>query len=304
MNNGHDMRPKEMEGRIAPSVDWREIVAWVSDLPPIPHVAAQVIKVVEDPNCLGDDLSKVIKMDAALAARVLKIANSAMFSRQREITTINQAIMIIGFKALKGIAIAATLRQMASDVSELQKMVWENSICTAMSASILARKLKKPFGDELFVLGLLHNLGQVVLLAQHESVQRYKDVLKRILEQGEDYITAEQAVLGFTHSLIGALVAKKWNFSDETCQVILHYKDPLEPPLRGATDEKTAITQLAEALAHMSGSGNPEGYPDQSREAREIALLLGFEKETVDQQLLELSEQIKGQFLQEKGVYG
>ena len=296
--------PKELVGRLSPGVDWREIVAWVSDLPPIPHVAAQVIKVVEDPNCAADDLSKVIRMDAALAARVLKIANSAMFSRQREITTINQAVMIIGFKALKGIAIAATLRQMASDASEIQRLVWENSICTAMCASSIACKLRKSYTDEIFLLGLLHNLGQIVLLAKPDSAQRYGEVLGRIRDWAEDYVTAEQATFGFSHSLIGALVAKKWNFSDESCQVILHYKDPIEAPLRTPIEEKTAVIQLAEAMAHYVGSGNPEGYPDQTEGALALAPLIGFDPKTVDEELSKLAETLKEQFEAEKHVYG
>lgn len=295
--------PKELADRISAGVDWREIVAWVSDLPPIPHVAAQVIRVVEDPNCSASDLSKVIKMDAALAARVLKIANSAMFSRQREITTINQAIMIIGFKALKGIAIAATIRQMTSDASHIQKLVWENSICTAMCATFIARKLKKSYIDEIFLLGLLHNLGQIVLLAKPESATKYLDVIERIKDHNEDYVTAEQLILGFSHSLIGALVAKKWNFSDETCQVILHYKDPIDLPLRSPVDEKTALTQLSELLAHAVGSGNPEGYPDQRKELLELAIQVGFDKETVEDEIGQLIEGIKEQFLSEKHAY-
>ena len=296
--------PKEMAGRLAEGIDWREVVAWVSDLPPISHIATQAIRVVEDPNSNSEDLAKIISMDPALAARVLKIANSAMFSRQREITTISKAVIIIGFKALKGIAIAATLRQMASDSGALQKMVWSNSICSALSAAILARKLKKPYHDEVFVLGLLHNLGQIVLLAQKETNKKYKDVLNRIKEFNEDYVTAEQSSLGFNHALIGALVAKKWNFSDETCQIILHYKDPFEEvSVEGLLEEKTLIVQLAELFSHAAGSGSPEGYPDQSSEMKKLALLLGFNKDTVDKDLEDLKSGIQEQFAKESHSY-
>src|SRR5258708_18788725 len=99
-------RPTEFEGRLAKGKDWREIVAWVGDLPPMPHVAARAISMVENPDTTAPELTDLLSSDTALAARVLKIANSAMFSRQREITTLNQAIMIIGFKALKGIIVA------------------------------------------------------------------------------------------------------------------------------------------------------------------------------------------------------
>ena len=296
--------PKEMAGRLADGIDWREVVAWVSDLPPISHVAAQAIKIVEDPNSNSEDLAKIISMDPALAARVLKIANSAMFSRQREITTISQAIMIIGFKALKGIAIAATLRQMTSDSGKLQKMVWSNSICSALAASTIAKKLKKPYYDEVFVLGLLHNLGQIVLLAQKETVKKYNDVLTRIKDYTEDYVTAEQNILGFNHALIGALVAKKWNFSDDTCQIILHYKDPFEEgSVESPLEEKTLVVQLAELYAHAAGSGSPDGYPEQDAEIRRLAIMAGFSKETLDKDIEDLKALIKEQFEKESHAY-
>ena len=123
----------EFAGRIAANKDWREIVAWVGDLPPMPNVASRAIQMVENPDCTAPELAKLLASDPALAARVLKIANSAMFSRQREITTLNQAVMIIGFKALKGIVVAATLRQMSGRGSAaIEKLVWENSMCCAM----------------------------------------------------------------------------------------------------------------------------------------------------------------------------
>ncbi|MCB0310909.1 MAG: HDOD domain-containing protein, partial [Bdellovibrionales bacterium] len=220
--------PKEFQGRIAEGKDWREIVAWVGDLPPMPHVASRAISMVENPETTAQELTDVLSSDTALAARVLKIANSAMFSRQREITTLNQAIMIIGFKALKGIIVAATLRQINKSFGNLEKLIWENSMCTAMCATVISKRLRKRFQEEIFLLGLLHSLGQIVLLAQKDTAKDYKLVLEKIRDEAYEYAPAEQEIFGFAHPLIGALVAKKWNFSPETCQVILHYCDPLD----------------------------------------------------------------------------
>ncbi|MCB0344158.1 MAG: HDOD domain-containing protein, partial [Bdellovibrionales bacterium] len=128
---GQTEAPEEFRGRIAPGKNWTEIVAWVGDLPPLPQVASKAIRLVEDPDTTAGQLTDLLSTDTALAARVLKIANSAMFSRQREITTLNQAIMVIGFKALKGIVVAATLRQLNRKDGEIEKVVWQNSMCTA-----------------------------------------------------------------------------------------------------------------------------------------------------------------------------
>ncbi|MBX7137158.1 MAG: HDOD domain-containing protein [Oligoflexia bacterium] len=297
-------RPGEFEGRIAVGKDWREIVAWVGDLPPMPHVASRAISMVENPETTAAELTEVLQSDTALAARVLKIANSAMFSRQREITTLNQAIMIIGFKALKGIIVAATLRQINKSFGNLEKMIWENSMCTAMCASVVAKKLRRRYVEEIFLLGLLHSLGQIVLLANTATQKDYLRIMNMIRDEQIDYVTAEQEVLGFAHPLIGALVAKKWNFSPETCQVILHYKDPLDSTKPdNELEEKTGVVCLADLISHAAGVGNPEGYPSDLAEISKVATWVGFDPKNAQSDLEAIINETQEQFSREKHVY-
>lgn len=297
-------RPKEFEGRLAQGKDWREIVAWVGDLPPMPHIAQRAVSMVENPATSHNELSEILASDTALAARVLKIANSAMFSRQREITTLNQAIMLIGFKALKGIIVAATLRQMNKAFGSLEKLIWENSMCSAMSALVIAKKLKKNYTEEIFLLGLLHSLGQIVLLAQKDSAQDYERVLREIEENHLDYAAAEQLVFGFAHPLLGALVAKKWNFNAETCQAILHYRDALDAPKAdNELEEKTAIIRMAEMVSHAAGIGSPTGYPNQIQDIKETGLFLGFDPASIDHAVEEIINGSLERFNGERHVY-
>lgn len=302
--NATETPPKEFEGRLANNRDWREIVAWVGDLPPMPHVASRAISMVENPDTTANELTELMSSDTALAARVLKIANSAMFSRQREITTLNQAIMIIGFKALKGIIVAATLRQTTKNFGKLERLIWENSMCSAMLATNIAKRLKKSYVEEIFLLGLLHSLGQIVLLFQEETKRDYPKIMKLIKETSCDYANAETEIIGFTHALLGALVAKKWNFSPETCQVILHYKDPIDgdAPMT-ELEEKTSIVQLADLLSHAAGIGSPEGYPVDSEGIKAMALFLGFKPENLDQEISDIIAETQKQFENEKHVY-
>lgn len=303
-NHPQGAAPQEFRGRLAQGKDWREIVAWVGDLPPMPHVAARAISMVENPDTTAQELTDLLTTDTALAARVLKIANSAMFSRQREITTLSQAIMMIGFKALKGIIVAATLRQINKRFGKLEKVIWENSMTCAMSATLVCKKLRKRYVEEIFLLGLLHSLGQVVLLAQNETATEYKGILKLIKEDEIDFCTAEQEVLGFSHPLIGALVAKKWNFSADTCQIILHYADPIEDEKPDSElDEKTAIVQLGDMISHIAGIGSPEGYPDQRDAAKRVMRFVGFTDDDLDETLDAIIEETKEQFLAEGSIY-
>lgn len=302
--SSQDSVPHEFEGRLSQGRDWREIVAWVGDLPPMPQVASRAISMVENPDTTANEITELLSTDAALAARVLKIANSAMFSRQREITTLNQAIMIIGFKALKGIIVAATLRHINKGFGSLEKLIWESSMCSAVCATVLARKLRKRFEEEVFLLGLLHNLGQIVLLYQSDTAKDYKQVLKLISEQHFDFVTAEQTVFGFAHPLIGALVAKKWNFPPNTCQVILHYKDPIEDEHSDSeVEQKTAIVHLADLITHAAGVGNPTGYPQGLETAGTIAKAAGFAPAGLDATLAEILAETQQQFQNERNIY-
>ena len=301
---GVDTAPQEFDGRLASGKDWREIVAWVGDLPPMPQVASRAVSMVENPGTTAVELSELLSTDAALAARVLKIANSAMFSRQREITTLNQAIMVIGFKALKGIIVAATLRQFNKTFGPSEKMIWENSMCTAVCSTVLAKKLRKSYVEEIFLLGLLHNLGQIVFLTQTDTSKQYKQVLAAIAEKHVDFSTAEQEIFGFAHPLIGALVAKKWNFSPDTCQVILHYRDEIHASKpESELEEKIALVQLSDLIAHAANIGNPEGYPDPLPGIKKLALYMGFESGAVDQAVSDIITDTTQQYQNERHVY-
>ncbi len=267
---------EEFQSRVAAGKDWKEIVAWVGDLPPLPHVAAQALSLIEDPDTTASKLTELLGGDTALAARVLKIANSAMFSRQREITTINQAIMTIGFKTLKGIIVAATLRQLNRKFGKVEQMLWENSTCTAMGARYIASRLKRSYIEEAFLLGLLHDLGKLVLMRQ--VTKEYEGIVEKT-KKGLFFVDIEQETFGFSHPLIGALVAKKWNFSLETCQAILHHHDPIPAAPRSELDEKTAIIQCADLIAHTLNYGHEPGYPDCRPLAVAAAQKLGFSAE-------------------------
>lgn len=295
--------PAEFEGRLRKGKDWRQIVAWVGDLTPMPQVASRALQLLEDPDVSTENLAVLLATDTALAARVLKIANSAMFRRQREISTLRQAIVMIGLKSLKGIIVAAALRQTCTEFTPLKTLVWEHSLCTALCATAIGRSLKKKFVDELFLLGLLHSLGQIVLLNYDETRAEYDRVVADIANISCTYTVVEEKILGFPHTLIGALVAKKWNFSPDTCQTILHYRDPIDSKPELEQDQKTAVVQLADLMVHELGIGSPANYPRAKDEIHRLALLVGFDFRKVIPKLDELTHQVAQQFENEKRLF-
>ena len=296
--------PEEFNGRLRQDRDWRDIVAWIGDLAPMPQVASKALTLVENPDATAKDLSDLLQTDPALAVKVLKIANSAMFSRQREITTLNQAVMMIGFKSLKGIIVAAVLKQLNKSQSVLERMVWEASMAEAFAATQIAKKLRRRYIEEIFLLGLLHNLGQFVLLTKPDTAKDYSRVLERVQKDGLDFVTAEQDVFGFAHTLLGALVCKKWNFPPEVCQVILHYKDPwTEDKPDSELDDKSAVIAAGELLMRKAGLGTPPNYPDQTDKLKALLVVLGIDAAQVDSVIEELQKSVVEQFNAERSVF-
>lgn len=284
--------------------DWREVVALTEDLPSMPNITWKAISLLENENVSGEKLNNILSKDTALVTRILRIANSAIFARQREISTINQASMLIGYKTLKGIIYAASVRKMYEDMSDVQEKVWEHSIATAIFATNIATFLKKSYLDEVFFFGLLHSLGQLALLNLETTRREYKKVLDIIRDKSYSYLEAEQEVFGFTHSLVGALLAKKWNFPIKTCQVILHYLDPCETSIeKDEISEKTALVRLSSLLAHKLNIGSPEGYEVSLKEIPLLSKGVGFNIDTYKKDLDNICKISKEQFEKEKENY-
>lgn len=296
--------PEEFNGRIRKTKDWREIVAWVGDLEPMPQVATRALNLIEKSSTTSETFAKLLYSDAALAARVLKISNSAMFCRQREITTLEMAVNVIGFKALKGIIVAATMKSLFPKEAPLDQLVWDHSTGTAAAATVVARMLNKKYHEEAFLLGLLHSLGHFVFLSRAVLKKDFEGVIELIKTDNVDYITAEHETLGFAHPLVGALVAKKWNFPAETCQTILHYKDPpgeLNP--NHVQDEKAILLQLSDLIAHLAGIGSPEGYPVDDDDFTLLARKLGVEDGKLEEFRKSAVLRTKAQFQEDKQAY-
>jgi len=107
-------------------------------------------------------------------------------------------------------------------------------------------------------MGLLHRLGQFIMLANDKTRSVFTTVVERMRETGSDFVSAELEEIGFSHPLLGALVANRWNFPSEVCQTILHYHDPLEG-IDTPESKKLALVKLADLIAAAAGVGHPEG---------------------------------------------
>ena len=191
-----------------------ELIGSVDNLPSLPAVALEVLHLTRDENASMEDLAEAVARDPALCAKVLRMANSSLFRRGNEVSTLLEATMRLGLKTLKMMALsfslAATLPREGRSAFDYIGY-WRRSLVMAVSARSLARLVKCSQQDEAFVCGLLAEFGRLALA---EAIpDRYKEV--QVQAEGPVPTSAlERQVLGFDHHRVGALILQSWELPE------------------------------------------------------------------------------------------
>ena len=222
----------------------------------LPEIALQVMRVAEDPQSTGDDLNRVLSNDPTLSARVLKIVNSAYYGVRREVTSIGTAIAILGFGAVKSIAIAASLTRMfkagtiagAFEAREL----WKHSIAVATASRLLAARCKVVEPNDAFLAGLMHDIGIVVEM--QSCREAFTEVVTAVVgEPSLGFRDAETRFIGANHEAFGEALCVTWRFPIALQRVTAYHHRPLE--LSDSVRALTAIVHVADHLAARAGVG-------------------------------------------------
>lgn len=202
----------------------------IRDLATLPVVANNVIQLTQNPKVSALQVADAISQDQALTSKVLKTANSAFYGFPRKITTVNQAIIILGFTNIRNIVISASLNStLHSDKKDALfnlKSFWKHSLACGIASKILAKRAGIKNYEEAFIWGLLHDLGKIVMNTYiHEE---YNQVVAVALGKNILIADAEQQLFGFTHTAVGSLVADKWNLPPTLIKVIQYHHNPVK----------------------------------------------------------------------------
>lgn len=236
------------------------IILKTGDIPTIPVVATRVLQLLEDPRTTADDLARAVAADPAIAARVLKISNSSFYGCQRQIQTLSAAVMVLGFATLKSLVIAASVKEVYRPYGLIEKMLWEHSFGAGLAARIIARNLSSVNEETAFLAGLFHDIGKIIMnTTDHE---RFQLIMERVYNEKVPFWEAEGENFPWTHSDVGALVMKKWNFPAELVTAVRHHHDlTFGDEDDEATVMLTAVTFLANRFCHKFGIGEREPDP-------------------------------------------
>ncbi len=226
-------------------------------LPTIPEVVAKVNRIIEDPESGTRDLGELVDQDAPLAAKVLRIANSAFYGAQECVST-THACTILGMRVLKNLVMQVAVMEQFEhlegtgfDVTGL----WEHAVSTARLASFIAgmrpeAMSRKP--DELYGCGLLHDIGKIVMLDGLGTA--YVDLVNKAMDRNLPIHLIEKMELGFDHTDVGNVVAERWGMPRDLADAIQFHHAP------AVVLEKRHVAALvwcANHVAHETADGNP-----------------------------------------------
>ena len=224
----------------------------IRNLPSIPVVMFEVTKLLENPKTNANDLGKIISMDQGLVAKILTVANSPLYGLPRRVSTIEFAIVILGFEHIKNIVIALSMIEAfkGNDSKEIdKKSYWLHSLVTAFAAKRIADDFRYRKSGEAFTAGLLHDLGISVI--QRFFNPDFLKIVDYVKEKGCDHLTAENQILGINHQDIGQFLIDKWNLPPILGDVILHHHDPA----KAENKQLSAIVHLADYMTQKLGIG-------------------------------------------------
>jgi len=258
------------------------------ELPTLPTVASKLISLTAKEETTMADIARLVSQDIALSAKILKVSNSAFYSFPQQIGSIQQAVSILGINAVRSLVLSFSFLSMKKGKTEnrfdFQKF-WEKSLASAVAAKLILEKVKGADTEEIFVTGLLQNLGELILARTFPD--KYNDVLQVIENKQYDTIGAEESTFGKNHSFIGAEVAKNWDFPEVLILPIQYHHEPGECSSKNAKIQLSIkAVYLSDILCNILYSEKPEEYHKQfRREAQKLLKLNNVDIEAILEQI-------------------
>lgn len=256
-----------------------KIISRIGDLPTMPETAAEVIRLTGDPEVDISEVGEVIQRDAALAAEILKVSNSAFYGMRQVVGTIKLALVILGVWEVRNVVLAVSVIDAFGDKDKLRELTrdgfWEHSFRVGALAKRLGSHLELSFQGEDFVAGLLHDIGKLLLLNQLD--EEYRSIYNASMQGEEDLPTLERNALGFDHADAGAALVRCWDMPDALADALAFHHARDDQALADAKDPKlAALVRVANLAAHDDWTPEAEAMPLSCTDEEAWALLLEF----------------------------
>jgi len=272
----------------------RKITDAVLSLPVLPTVTSKILQVVDHPRANAGMLADLVSRDQVLTAKVLKMANSSYYGFSREIGTVRQAVVLLGFNVLRDLALSSSVFNLFRGVQSGNLFniseFWKHSMAVGLASRYLSEKFVQSDPSFSFTAGLLHDLGKIVF-HQYLPVE-YAHVMTRVHNQREDLCLVEVDVLGASHDQVGGWLARRWKLPEELEIVLAQHHEPHKASRARVT---SALVQLADYLTCVNkiGENGRKSLPPLGEESWEwLAVHLSLEPEGKEDQLRALAQEV------------
>lgn len=235
---------------LAAAADFRHRIGQLGDLPTLPYVVQKLASMIGQPNVSAEDIGSLIEKDQVLAAKILRLANSPFYGFPSRIASVPHAVVVLGLNVIKGLTLCATAYDIMKDAG--MEPLWRHSLGVAITAQILGKQLDMKNPEEVFVAGLLHDIGKVLLYVKWPEVGNEIKAASRAGDR--PMIEIEQELYAASHADVGGWLADAWHLPTTLREPILFHHQP------GAAQEaplQTAVVHVADILVKGMACGNP-----------------------------------------------
>ncbi|KAA3619297.1 MAG: HDOD domain-containing protein [Calditrichaeota bacterium] len=261
-----------------------EIIEVTRDFTAPPLILTRILELTSEPNVPIEKIADVLSSDVATAAKILKLSNSAFYGRSRNISSIREAIVLLGIHTVRSLVVASSTHSLYSSstmLRDLKRSMWEHSLAAAIFCKMMARQQRTFPPEEAFLAGLLHDVGKLVLL------ERFPDKYSEILTQNDITTAAaldlEKQLFQFTHQDVGAALVDGWLLPDVLVGAIGQHHESND------LHQLSGLTAIADAVVSMNGHNilEPDAAQKKSIEDLELdELVAQFEDEFSEQSRL------------------
>ena len=239
-----------------------KIYSKIDELPTLPAVLPKLLSLTESEESHTAEIIDTISRDPALTSKILKVANSAYYGFQREISSLERAVVLLGFNMVRSLALSIGIIRNVPANKRNFHFSWEGLWIHSLAVATVMQELGKRFGraddnEYLFIIGLLHDIGKVVL------DQFFSKLFRRALEDSwkpeeVELHVAERNIFGFDHGEVGAMLLSRWRFPGKITDCIAFHHRSEAPAAVNGND--LAMLRIADVLPQELGIGE-EGNP-------------------------------------------
>jgi HD-like signal output (HDOD) protein len=236
------------------SKELKDLIQKMDDLPILPNIISKVMKIIDNPYSNADHLTELISMDQSLTVKTLKLANSAYYGFPREIVTVTEAVVVLGFLTVRNLILTSTLYNIFVNESQEERefdrrKFWKHSVATAICARLLvsATAPGQKEEEEAFTLGILHDVGKVFMDTNYHS-QFFEVMRESKKNKNEPAYAIERRILNTDHAEIGSMIIDKWNLPENFVEPIKFHHTP------GLASDKymTNVLHVADIISKFS----------------------------------------------------